>query len=508
MTTGMDGVRPGGDPSDRATPARLVSVPYVERATEVLTAVGVLLALLALAVLAVRAAVRLDLRWDTFMYQMPFAAIRGGLNVPYELSDDMYDYFLGFPPLAHFLQGALWRLTGSINATGVINFVAFAAFLAFCHLKLRARFWLVGLIALTAPMILIHSAVSYIDLFGNSLLAIGVSAFVYMFLFDQQHDRTLLVCGVLGLVGAAWSKYQMVAVAALFLMLFLLTYATPTGRAVKNRREILIFISGAILVAALPYLKNWFAYGNPFWPVRVPIVGELLPYKPDLRYVGVPYPFDFAMSRFEIFFSSLFEFGLPTSDRTLARWNIDQSHPWIPLRRGGFWNVAVVVNLLSVLVMGIVHNVRKGLWLALGGTLLLCFVAALPGSNLLRYYLFIPLCLAATIGMLFPALQRKHARIALCQLALVTSLFVYMARMNWPYYAIEKVDYVVAADVLAVAGWWQRLSPDTTYCVVDMVPTAMLMTGPTMSEFHIIDRSHRVLCPEDSVVIERGSFVD
>ena len=110
--------------------------------------------------------------------------------------------------------------------------------------------------------------------------------------------------------------------------------------------------------------------------------------------------------------------------------------------------------------------------------------------------------------MLFPALQRKHARIALCQLALVTSLFVYMARMNWPYYAIEKVDYVVAADVLAVAGWWQRLSPDTTYCVVDMVPTAMLMTGPTMSEFHIIDRSHRVLCPEDSVVIERGSFVD
>jgi hypothetical protein len=44
---------------------------YVERATSVLTASGALLALLALADLAVRATVRLDLWWDTFWYHLP-----------------------------------------------------------------------------------------------------------------------------------------------------------------------------------------------------------------------------------------------------------------------------------------------------------------------------------------------------------------------------------------------------------------------------------------------------
>lgn len=480
----------------------------VRRIIDVVTAVAALLAVTALGTLAVRAAVRLELRWDTFLYHMPFAAMRGGVTVPYDMSDAMSNYFLGFPPLAHIVQGTLWRLTGSINATGVVNLGAFLAFLAFCHMKLQARFWFVALIALTAPMVLIHTTVSYVDLFSNALLAIGVCAFVRMFLFDEQDDRVLLLCGLFGLAGAAWSKYQLVPVAALFLMLFLLTYAVPAARAVKNRRVMLIWIGVMALVAALPYLKNWAMYGNPFWPVRVPIVGGWLTFEPDTRFEGIQYPPHFALGKFERFFRSLFEIGVPTSYQARVRWIIDQGGTYEGFRIGGFWHVAVVVNLVSVVAMGIVHNLKKGLLLALGGALALGFVAILPNSDFLRYYLLVPLCLAAIIGMLFPVLRRRYDRVALCQLLLVVSLFLYMTRANWHYYTVEKMDYAAAADAWGASEWWSRLSPEQTYCVVDMAPMGMLMTGPTMSEFQIIDRTDRSLCPTDSVVIDRWVFVD
>ena len=125
-------------------------------------------------VLGIRAALRLEDRWDTFHYHIPFAALRGGLGVPYTLDDRMARFYEGFPPLPHFVQGVLWRLTGSINATGVINYIAFAAMIAACHARLGKRGHLVALIALTTPLVLIHTTVSYVDLFGNAFLALGI----------------------------------------------------------------------------------------------------------------------------------------------------------------------------------------------------------------------------------------------------------------------------------------------------------------------------------------------
>ena len=101
-------------------------------------------AALALGVLSVRAVLRLGLRWDTYMYHLPFAAARGGLDVSYVLSDAMEDYFAGFPPLPHLVQGMLWRLSGSVNAVGVINPLALLTFLYFCRRQLKAPFGLAG----------------------------------------------------------------------------------------------------------------------------------------------------------------------------------------------------------------------------------------------------------------------------------------------------------------------------------------------------------------------------
>ena len=98
-----------------------------------LSVVGLMAAVVALGVIAARSVLRLDANWDALMYHLPFAALRGGMDIPYTLSERMASIFEGFPALPHLLQGLLWRASGSINATGVINILAFGAFLAYAQ---------------------------------------------------------------------------------------------------------------------------------------------------------------------------------------------------------------------------------------------------------------------------------------------------------------------------------------------------------------------------------------
>ena len=489
---------------------RQMSARRFETYLDVLEACCACITVVALGILAVRAAVRLETRWDTFMYHIPVAALRGGLHIPYEINDgaQVKGFYDGFPPLPHLVQGILWRFTGSINATGVANYLAFTVFLVFCHVKLKARFWLVALIALTAPLVLIHTTVSYIDLFGNSFLALGVSAFVYMYLFDQHRDRSLLLSGLLGLTAAAWSKFQLVPLAGVFFVAFALLCLVRTRREGGKPGFGLALVAIAALLAAAPYIKNLAVYGNPFWPVRIPVVGELFPYAIDLRVAhrGERPPALAQLSQGALFVHSLFEINHPDSYPDRPRWIIDQGNSWLAFRMGGFWNISVVVYLVAAAGMALLLDRRKGVRLAAGALLLMALVAVLPQSHELRYYLFLPLCWAGIIGMLFAPLRRRYVRTAFCCLLVFAGLFLYMCGVNRFYYRIERIGYLEAASIWGASSWWEKLKPGVRYCVVDMVPIAILMTGPTMSELRIIDRSDERLCPEGSEIINKVVF--
>jgi hypothetical protein len=469
-----------------------------------LSLVANLLVIFALVVLAIRAAVRLELRWDTFYYHIPFSALRGGLGIPFELSDAVRDYYAGFPPLPHIVQGLLWRISGTINATGLVNYLAFSVFLYFCHRKLRAPVWLVALLSLTAPLVLIHATTSYVDLFGNSLLAIGVSSLAVMFLDDRFEDRSLLAWGLAGLIGAAWSKYQLAPVVAVLFLAFLLAFRRRTGQ--RDRSRWLGVIGLAAIVAGAPYLKNLLLFHNPFWPVRMPLIGDLLPYSLDVvaetRTAQRPPPL-LHFSQSELFFHSLLELDHPREYPHRARWIIDQGNAWIAFRMGGFWNVAVQTALgllawLSWLVKREKAPILLGAMLAL-----LCLVAVLPQSHELRYYLFLPLVWAALIGHLFPKVRQSHPAVALGVLGMLVLQFGYISYVNRDYYRIERVDYRAAAQSARVDGWWSRLESGREYCAVNMSPIEIILTGPTMSEFRITARTRKELCPENSVVITR-----
>ncbi len=463
-----------------------------------------------LVILAIRAALRLESRWDTFMYHLPFAALYGGLDIPYEMNDRLELAFQGFPPLVHTVQGLLWRLTGSVNATGVVNYLAFIAFLAICQRKFKAPFYLLAAIAMTAPLVLIHLTVSYVDLFGNCWLAVGLLSLFYAYYFDQTSDRSILVIGLLGLIAAAWSKYQLVPVVAFLLLLYFALYRPINLRRDPVHRQVLLWIIAASLVAATPYIKNWVEFGNPFWPVRLPFFPEQFPFSQKFMsenpFSNAPPPL-LSSSQSTKFFHSLFEIGHPHEYEHRHRWIIDQGNAWIAFRAGGFWNVSVVAYLLLACAVSIWIKPRKGLVVSLAGLGMLLLLSTFPQSHELRYYLFIPLVWAGVIASIYPELRRKSPLPALAVLLAVIGLFIHVNIINLPYYKIERIGFPEVARSWGADRYWLQMRGGVQYCVVDKVPMGMMFTGPTMREFQVIDRTRREYCPEGSVVIADGDDV-
>jgi len=153
------------------------------------------------------------------------------------------------------------------------------------------------------------------------------------------------------------------------------------------------------------------------------------------------------------------------------------------------------------MIMLIAYRRKRGIVASLAFVGTLCFVGLLPQSNELRYYMFIPLTWAAAIGMLFPNFRDKFPRTALLFLVVVVGLFFHMVVENSTYYQIAKVDYKDAAQAWNASHWWTELQRGQTYCAVGMMPIGILLTGPTMSEFSIVDRSSEALCPDGSTVV-------
>lgn len=426
------------------------------------------------------------------MYHLPFAARLAHLGVPLEFSPYIQACYEGFPVLAEFIQGLLWRLTGSINATGVVNYVAFVLFLVVTWRNLGARLWLIVVLSLTAPLVLIHITTSYVDLFSNSFLAIGVTTFLAMLLFDRWYEKKLLVWALIGMTMAAWSKVTTLPVVALLFIALL----------VKSKSRRLVF--AVLLLAFSPYLKNIVLYRNPTWPGSIP---ALKGYVPSVIDTGIMAASQrpgalFDASQMEIFFHSLFEIGHPTSYVDRERWTIDQGNADIAFRSGGFWAVGVITGALSAVLLGFLSSPRHGWTIAAAIVAMWCVTAPLPQSHELRYFQFIPLTVAAIIAMMVPRVSQRYPWTASAVMFLILAEFAWVTGVNQSYFKVEHVGYVDAAEFWEVRAYWKSLDPGKTYCAVGFEPAAFLLTGPTMHEFRIVDRRTQEQCPADTVLLK------
>ena len=365
-----------------------------------------LLAIFALLDLAIRSFVRLDPRWDNVWYHLPFSARRGHLNLTYEMNDLMYLRYQGFPFLPETIQGLLWKVTGSVNMTGIVNYLAFLVFIVFCQRMLRAQFWLVALIALTAPLVIIHTTTNYVDLFGNAFLAVGITSCFYIYLYPDRITNNHILWALVGFILAAWSKYLLVPIVGLgFSCLTLACFYLPLNGLVFKRKQRVLLVLVAVLLSTLPYLKNWVLYANPFWPIRVPFFSDWFPYIEGFDPQSERPQLLKNHAQFKLFIHSLFEINHPVKYANRSRWIIDQGNADIAFRMGGFWCVEVVFYLIITMVLLCVNNLKKGIKASFFLLALLCFVAILPQSNEIRYFLFLPLSWAAIIGMLFPIVR-------------------------------------------------------------------------------------------------------
>ncbi len=460
---------------------------------------GTILSAGALGLLFLRSVLRIETYWDSVLYHIPFAAKRAGLGVPYEMTPFHQNLYNGYPPLPEFLQGFLWRVTGSLHATGCINILALSVFVYYCHRILKAHFPVVAILCLTAPLVIIHTATTYIDLFGNAFLAIGVTSILAMLLFDRWTDRALLCWGLAGLTIAAWSKLALLPVVVLC---FLLYGAVYTRRFLnRGAPQFLFLIFGAVACSSIPYVKNVIEYHNPVWPIKMPVLSDRFPYALDQVGLKEGPPPLAGLSQPAVFVHSILEIGHPTEYPNRERWNIDQGNAWIAFRSGGFWNVAVATALASAVLLGFLFQMRKG-WILLGALALLWgFVANLPLSHNLRYFLFLPLTMAAIIGMLLPRVRRDYPAVTLVLFLVFLANFCWMARVNRIYYRVQRLDYRDVAEYWGKTRWWPRLQQGQTYCAVGFDPAAILLTGPTMKEFHIIARTDPSECPPNIRVI-------
>ena len=497
--------------STRSEPGRrlgLTSTPDSRRrAAEVIQGVVIVVATatacLALVVLGVRAAVYLNIRWDTVMYHLPFAAVRGGLDLPYDMNEAMRPFFDGFPPLPHVLQGLLWNVTGNVNATGLLNYLAFSAFLVYAHAVLHARIWVVALVALTAPMVVIHATTSYVDLFGNSFLAAGLATCAYLYLNPSRVTARTVALGLVGLSVAAWSKFLLLPVVGIgFVFLVAVFIHARPPRAM--RRRILMLVALAAIIAAAPYVKNFVIFQNPFWPERIPLVGDLIPHLRDdiaLTVATQRPPALAAASQPEVFVRSLFEWDLPTRYEWRPRWNIDQGNAVEGYRMGGFWNVGLVVYLGLGSLLLLLLDRRRGAVIIGASIVVLAIVSIIPQSNQLRYFLFIPLVWAAVLGMVVPRFGRAHPGIGSAILALIVGLFGYMVAENRVHYEVLPLDGIDAARAWGASAYWPTLERGRAYCAVGMVPIGILLAGPTMREYVIVDRTVAEGCPPGTTIV-------
>lgn len=229
------------------------------------------------------------------------------------------------------------------------------------------------------------------------------------------------------------------------------------------------------------------------------------PSKLDTRSVGAeqsPPPLRGA-SQPERFFRSLFEIDHPTSYPDRERWIIDQGNAWIAFRSGGLWGVSVVTTTFAAVLLGFLSRPRHGIVVAAAIALFWGLLAITPQSHELRYYLFLPLTNAALVAIFLPRVIRLYPATVLVLLMIILGEFVWVSKINHNYYRVERVGLDEAAQVYNVKRFWSQLQPGKTYCAAGYAPAAFLLTGPTLHEFHIIDRDSASDCPPNTTLLQK-----
>jgi hypothetical protein len=339
--------------------------------------------------------------WDVWYYHLPFAARLAGV-IPaeqYVLHANNQARFAGFPLLGEALQGALWRVTGRAECANLVAFAAVPLLAWFLSRALRVP-WQLGVLSLLAiPLVLVHATSCYVDLPANASASVVVLLAIRAHATRQPLRAPTLALAVLAAAMAANMKVMLgpivlCALAALGVELHRQARSAPAR---AKLRTAVLALGALCLVFATP-LKNAVLHGNPWYPIRVGLLGHLLPGTDD-PYSSSPPWLQNAPQPLR-FLCSLAELGIRPFSST-KRWTVDQ---WMPdsagNRMGGFFGAYVVVSLGFFAWRAWRERSRRCRVAAIGFGALTLLIAFMPQSHELRYYMCWMMVLVALNGWL------------------------------------------------------------------------------------------------------------
>ena len=338
--------------------------------------------------LFLKAIIDIDISYDTWGYHLPFAARLWNI-VPGSQYINMEQRFAGFPVFVQFLQGFFWSITGRVqgaNLVGWLSIVLYAYFLKAC---LRVPLFLSVLALLAIPLVLTHATSSYVDLASNIALAIAIMMTYLLYKQQKLPNLQQLLIILFSTAAASNSKPQLeplVFVVLVFIAarILWLRWRQPEATTKESFGKWLLKASAIALIAGLfifaTPIKNIILFGNPFYPVRIEIAGQVLNHTLPLYNDAPGYLAD--APRWQRWLYSILEINA-------APWSIDQwSESPDSNRMGGFFGAYVAFHLL-LLVYLTIRDHRRETSVAATLVLVMSFVAAnFPQSHELRYFMY------------------------------------------------------------------------------------------------------------------------
>ncbi|MBE9044355.1 hypothetical protein IQ255_08055 [Pleurocapsales cyanobacterium LEGE 10410] len=351
-----------------------------------------------------------DTNYDVGWYHHLFAARIWGI-VPAEsfLSEDLIEHrFAGFPLLAHFFQGLLWKLTGRIQATNLVGYLSLIIYFWFLKSYFQVPLYLSAIAIFTIPAVLTHAATSFVDLPGNIGVAVLMMMTYSLFKQSRLPRRGELLVAFLGAAAAVNIKPQLqpvvfvvYCVVGIRLIWLYFKYTSPGKRKLWLTVPLAVVASG--LIFATP-LKNVALYGNPFYPIRIEVAGIVL------NHQLTPQTYDEG-NRPQKWLQSILEINTP-------KWSPDQWNGGDARyldRAGGFFGAYVVFNFILLVGLTIREQLQSAskdkprhATTALVTVLLMSLIPAnFPQSHELRYLMFWMIVLVSLNLYLVTSLQYR-----------------------------------------------------------------------------------------------------
>jgi hypothetical protein len=437
--------------------------------------------------IAAVACLRFSTDWDFLAYHFPGALQTYGLT-SYTPEPRLVAVIAGFPPLPRIIEGALVLASGRFSMASALNLIGVGALfggLVWLYGRRISLRWLATAL-LGVPLFVLHLESGYVDLFTAAFLALAFACLGELGR-ESLRPRGIACLAVAALAAAQLSKFQAWPVSALVgAALLVRLMALARAGSVSRRWAVSLALSLAVALGAWP-ARNLVQFHNPVYPVVFPLAPKLFPNASVDADSGTynmgPWLAD--QSRPVRFLASALEWNrFQTGERFF--WSLDQSAR-APLGRsphhrlGGWFPFSLAALSLGALrawrarLLPLTPRVTFGAAVAL--------VSCLPQSHELRYWLFVPLCLAIATALGLGQEVTRPARLLRAALAAAALFVLFETR---PFRLDSRPPAELAPDD-AVAFWAEQAAhpkPEPVR-ICNVNPNGIFYAGPSFREYRV-----------------------